>query len=66
MVDFVATLGVVTSFVYKVLNMPFFHLGTYGGLVLMLFCLLLLVSFFAVFGKVVINVGSSCYYQNLG
>lgn len=44
MVDFVATLGVVTSFVYKVLNMPFFHLGTYGGLVLMLF-LLTLVGF---------------------
>lgn len=44
MVDFVATLGVVTSFVYKVLNMPFFHFGTYGGLVLMLF-LLTLVGF---------------------
>lgn len=39
MVDFVATLGVVTSFVYKVLNMPFFHFGTFGGLVLMLFLL---------------------------
>ena len=44
MVDFVATLGVVTSFVYKVLNMPFFHFGTFGGLVLMLF-LLTLVDF---------------------
>ena len=44
MVDFVATLGVVTSFVYKVLNMPFFHFGTYCGLVLMLF-LLTLVGF---------------------
>lgn len=44
MVDFVVTLGVVTSFVYKVLNMPFFHFGTYGGLVLMLF-LLTLVGF---------------------
>jgi len=44
MVDFVATLGVVTSFVYKVLNMPFFHFGTFGGLVLMLF-LLSLVGF---------------------
>lgn len=44
MVDFVATLGVVTSFVYKVLNMPFLHFGTYGGLVLMLF-LLTLVGF---------------------
>lgn len=44
MVDFVATLGVVTSFVYKVLNMPFFHFGTYGGLVLFLF-LLTLVGF---------------------
>lgn len=44
MVDFVATLGVVTSFVYKVLNMPFFHFGTYGGLVLMLL-LLSLVGF---------------------
>ena len=44
MVDFVATLGVVTSFVYKVLNMPFFHFGTFGGLVLMLF-LLTLVGF---------------------
>ena len=44
MVDFVATLGVVTSFVYKVLNLQFFHLGTFGGLVLMLF-LLTLVGF---------------------
>lgn len=44
MVDFVETLAVVTSFVYKVLNMPFFHLGTFGGLVLMLF-LLSLVGF---------------------
>lgn len=44
MVDFVATLGVVTSFVYKVLNMPFFHFGTFGSLVLMLF-LLTLVGF---------------------
>lgn len=44
MVDFVATLGVVTSFVYKVLNMPFFHFGTYGSLVL-LFFLLSLVGF---------------------
>lgn len=44
MVDFFATLGVVTSFVYKVLNMPFFHFGTFGGLVLMLF-LLTLVGF---------------------
>lgn len=44
MVDFVATLGVVTSFVYQVLNMPFFNFGTYGGLVLMLF-LLSLVGF---------------------
>lgn len=44
MVDFVATLGVVTSFVYKVLNMPFFHFGTYGGLVL-IFLLLSLVGF---------------------
>lgn len=43
MVDFVATLGVITSFVYKVLNMPFF-LGTYGRLVLVLF-LLTLVGF---------------------
>lgn len=44
MVDFVATLGVVTSFVYKVLNMPFFNLGTYGDLVLILL-LLYLVGF---------------------
>lgn len=44
MVDFVATLGVVTSFVYKVLNMPFLHFGTFGHLVLMLF-LLTLVGF---------------------
>lgn len=44
MVDFVATLGVVTSFVYEVLNLPFFRLGTFGGLVLMLF-LLTLVGF---------------------
>ena len=44
MVDFVATLGVVTSFVYQVLNMPFLHFGTYGGLVLMLL-LLSLVGF---------------------
>lgn len=44
MVDFVATLGVVTSFVSKVLNMPFFFFGTFGGLVLMLL-LLTLVGF---------------------
>lgn len=44
MVDFVSTLGVVTSFVYKVLNIPFFHFGTFGSLVLILF-LLTLVGF---------------------
>lgn len=41
MVDFVATLGVVSSFVYKVFNMPFLHLGTYGSLVFMFFLLTL-------------------------
>lgn len=44
MVDFVATFGVITSFVYQVLNMPFLHFGTYGGLVL-IFLLLSLVGF---------------------
>lgn len=44
MVDFVATLAAVTSFVYRVLNMPFLNFGTYGGLVLIFF-LLSLVGF---------------------
>ncbi len=44
MVDFIATLGVVTSFVYNVLNMSFLNFGSFGGLVLMFF-LLSLVGF---------------------
>lgn len=44
MVDFVSTLGVVTSFISKVLSLSFFGFGTFGGLVLMLF-LLSLVGF---------------------
>ena len=40
MVDFVSTLGVVTSFISNVLNLPFFGFGTFGNFVLV--CLLLL------------------------
>lgn len=39
MVDFVSTLGVVSSFIYRVLNLPFFGFGTFGNFVLV--CLLL-------------------------
>lgn len=39
MVDFVSTLGVVTSFVSNVLNLSFFGFGTFGHFVLV--CLLL-------------------------
>lgn len=44
MVDFVSTLGVVTSFVANVLNLPFFGFGTFGTFVL-IFLLLSLVGF---------------------
>ena len=36
MVDFVSTLGVVTSFVANVLNLSFFGFGTFGNFVLSL------------------------------
>lgn len=39
MVDFVSTLGVVTSFVSNVLNLSFFGFGTFGTFVLV--CILL-------------------------
>lgn len=39
MVDFVSTLGVVTSFIANVLNVSFFGFGTFGNFVLV--CLLL-------------------------
>lgn len=39
MVDFVSTLGAVTSFISHVLNLPFFVFGTFGNFVLV--CLLL-------------------------
>ena len=39
MVDFVSTLGVVTSFVANVLNLSFFGFGTFGNFLLV--CLLL-------------------------
>ena len=42
MVDFVSTLGVVTSFIANVLNLPFFGFGTFGTVVL-IFLLLSLV-----------------------
>lgn len=44
MVDFVSTLGVVTSFIANVLNLSFFGLGTFGSVVL-IFLLLSLVGF---------------------
>lgn len=44
MVDFVATLGVVTSFIANVLNLSFFGFGTFGSVVL-IFLLLSLVGF---------------------
>ncbi len=44
MVDFVATFGVVTTFVANVLNLPFFGFGTFGTVVL-IFLLLSLVGF---------------------
>lgn len=39
MVDFVSTLAVVTSFIAKVLSIPFFGFGTFGNFILV--CLLL-------------------------
>lgn len=39
MVDFVSTLGVVTSFIANVLAIPFFGFGTFGNFILV--CLLL-------------------------
>lgn len=39
MVDFVSTLGVVTSFIAHVLKLSFFGFGTFGNFVLV--CLLL-------------------------
>lgn len=39
MVNFVSTLGVVTSFISKLLNLSFFGFGTFGNFVLV--CLLL-------------------------
>lgn len=39
MVDFVSTLGVVTSFISNVLHLSFFGFGTFGNFVLV--CLLL-------------------------
>ena len=44
MVDFVTTLGVVTSFISKVLNLSFFGFGSFGTVVL-IFLLLSLVGF---------------------
>ena len=44
MVDFVSTLGVVTSFIANVLNLSFFGFGTFGTVVL-IFLLLSLVGF---------------------
>lgn len=44
MVDFVSVLGVVTTFVANVLNLPFFGFGTFGTVVL-IFLLLSLVGF---------------------
>lgn len=44
MVDFVSTLGIVTSFIANVLNLPFFGFGTFGSVVLILL-LLSLVGF---------------------
>ena len=44
MVDFVSTLGVVTSFIANVLNLPFFGFGTFGTVIL-IFLLLSLVGF---------------------
>lgn len=44
MVDFVSTLGVVTSFISKILNLSFFGFGSFGTVVL-IFLLLSLVGF---------------------
>lgn len=44
MVDFVSTLGVVTSFVANVLSLSFFGFGTFGTVILILL-LLSLVGF---------------------
>lgn len=44
MVDFVSTLGVVTSFIANVLSLSFFGFGTFGTVVL-IFLLLSLVGF---------------------
>ena len=48
MVDFVSALGVVTSFVANVLNLPFFGFGTFGNFVLV--CLLLSLLGFVLHG----------------
>lgn len=44
MVDFVSTLGVVTSFIANVLSLPFFGFGSFGNFVLVIL-LLSLVGF---------------------
>jgi hypothetical protein len=48
MVDFVSTLGVVTSFIANVLSIPFFGFGTFGNFILV--CLLLLLVGFVLRG----------------
>lgn len=48
MVDFVSTLGVITSFVSNILSMPFFVFGTFGTFVLV--CLLLTLVGFVLHG----------------
>lgn len=48
MVDFFSTLGVVTSFIANVLNVPFFGFGTFGNFVLV--CLLLSLVGFVLHG----------------
>lgn len=48
MVDFVSALGVFTSFVAKVLALPFFGFGTFGNFILV--CLLLLLVGFVLRG----------------
>lgn len=44
MVDFVATLGVITSFIANVLSLSFFGFGTFGNFILVVL-LLSLVGF---------------------
>lgn len=48
MVDFVSTLGVVTSFISNVLNLSFFGFGTFGNFLLV--CLLLSLVGFVLHG----------------